>query len=110
MTDAFILTCHSALGEQEPAPLNLKKTVSDSICEFNKYRAPEAVARLLNHDGESFTIEFMGSFCETCCFHNYFDDVRIVLADEFGLRMEIAEVEEIPGGAIVKFILVIDST
>ena len=66
--------------------------------------------RLKNCDGKSFAIEFMGSFCETCCFYDYFDDFRIVLEDDFRMRTEIEDVEEIPGGAIVKFTLVTDST
>jgi hypothetical protein len=90
--------------------LGLEKALSDWIREFNDYRAPEVTASLKNCDRKSFAIEFRGSFCETCGFYDYFDDFRIVLEDEFGLRMEIAEVEEILGSANVKFTLVIDSS
>jgi len=84
--------------------------LSDGVREFNDHRAPEVRVRLKNCDGKSFAIEFMGSFCETCGFYDYFDDFRIVLEDDFRMRTEIEDVEEIPGGAIVKFTLVTDST
>lgn len=90
--------------------MSLEENLRDSIREFNEYRVPEVGARLLESDGESFEVEFKGSFCETCGFYDYFDDFRIVLEDEFGLRTEIAEVEEVTGSANVKFILVTDST
>lgn len=89
--------------------MSLEEPLRDGIREFNEYRVPEVEVRLLGSDGESFTVEFKGSFCETCGFYDYFDDFRIVLEDELGLRTEIAEVEEVPGGAIVKFILVVES-
>ena len=90
--------------------MGLEKALSDGVRDFNDYRAPKVTARLKSCDGKSFAIEFRGSFCETCGFYDYFDDLRIVLEDEFSLRTEIAEVEEVPGGANVRFTLVIDST
>lgn len=89
--------------------MSLEEPLRDGIREFNEYRVPEVEARLLGSDGESFTVEFKGSFCETCGFYDYFDDFRIVLEDELSLRTKIAKVEEVPGGAIVKFILVVES-
>jgi len=48
---------------------------------------------------------FTGTFCYTCGFYDYFDDLRYVLK-EFNLSTEILEVKEVDGGAIVKFKLI----
>jgi len=50
------------------------------------------------HEG-LLQVKFIGSFCHTCGFYDYFDDFIIVL-EELGL---IAKVREINGEAIVKF-------
>lgn len=76
-----------------------------AIEEFNKYRVPEAKARLISLDEKSFKIEFTGSFCLTCGFYDYFDDYKIFL-QEVGLETEIAEIEEIDEGSVVKFDIV----
>lgn len=52
--------------------------------------------------GQSFQIEFTGSFCYTCGYYDYFDDYRILL-EENGLTTHIADVVEIDAGAIVTF-------
>jgi hypothetical protein len=72
------------------------------IEEFNKYRAPEAVAKLVSVDSGSFKIEFTGPFCQACGFHDYFDDFRIFL-EEIGPQAEIMQIEETNSGAIVTF-------
>ena len=82
-----------------------KEKIVKAIGEFNKYRVPEAKARLISLDGQSFKIEFTGSFCLSCGFYDYFDDYKIFL-QEVGLETEIAEIEEIDEGAVVKFDIV----
>ena len=79
-----------------------KEKIVKAIDEFNKYRAPEAKARLISQGENSFKIEFKGSFCRTCGFYDYFDDYGILLQ---GTRIEtkIKEIEEIDEGAIVIF-------
>jgi len=79
-----------------------KEKIAKAIEEFNKYRAPEAKATLISLGKESFKIEFTGSFCLTCGFYDYFDDYRIFL-QEVGLESEVAGIEEIDEGAVVKF-------
>lgn len=78
--------------------------VNDAIEEYNRYRAPEAKAKLLRIDKESIKVEFTGSFCRTCGFYDYFDDLKIIL-EERGLKYRIASIEEIDEGAIVDFVL-----
>jgi len=72
------------------------------IEEYNKYRSPEVTAKLISLDKKFFKIEFIGSFCHTCGFYDYFDDLKILLED-FGLKTEIVEVLEKIEGAVVKF-------
>lgn len=79
--------------------------IGKAIEEFNKYRSPEANARLISRDVKSFIVEFTGPFCTTCGFYDYFDDLRIILEDS-KLKSEIKEIEETDEGAIVKFNLI----
>jgi len=79
-----------------------KERIAEAIREFNKYRVPEAEARLVSLDEQSFKIRFTGSFCSTCGFYDYFDDYKILL-QEVGLKIDITEVEEIDDGAVVRF-------
>lgn len=82
-----------------------EKNMGKAIEEFNRYRSPESTARLISRNGTSFTIEFTGSFCATCGFYDYFDDLRIIL-EKFRLKSQITEIEEIDEGAIIKLKIV----
>lgn len=84
--------------------MTIKEKIGKVIKEFNKYRAPEARAKLLSVSGKLLKIEFTGSFCRTCGFYDYFDDFKIFLG-EIGLKSKIAEIKEIDEGAVVKFII-----
>lgn len=76
--------------------------IENSIQEFNEYRSPEATAELISKKNKSFKIKFTGTFCKTCGFYDYFDDLRILLEDE-GLKTKIGKIKEIDNGAIVEF-------
>ncbi len=86
--------------------MKVKKTVNDAIEEYNKFRVPEVIAKLISIDTTSFHVEFTGSFCESCGFYDYFDDFSILLEDDFGLKTKIREIHEISEGAVVKFEIV----
>lgn len=79
-----------------------KEKVEKAIEEYNRYRVPEAKARLISFGEKSFEVEFTGPFCRTCGFSDYFDDFKILL-EEIGLETKIAEIKEISEGALVKF-------
>lgn len=79
-----------------------RKAIAEAMEEFNKYRSPEGNAKLLSASEESFEIEFTGSFCKTCGFHDYFEDFRLIL-EEKGLRTKTGEIKEIDQGARVEF-------
>lgn len=79
-----------------------KNKIEKTVAEFNKYRSPEATARLVSLKGNLLEVEFAGHFCRTCGFYDYFDDFKIIL-EEAGLKSEIDGIEEKEGGALVKF-------
>ncbi len=81
---------------------SIKETIEKAVKEFNKFRAPEAVAQLLSLNNKSFKIEFTGPFCQACGFYDYFDDFKIFL-EEIGSKADISQIKETKGGAIVTF-------
>lgn len=83
---------------------SFEKILKNTIEEYNKYRTPEVIARLISFDNANFRIEFSGHFCYTCGFYDYFDDFRFLL-EELKVKAEIKEIEEIDEGAVVTFTL-----
>lgn len=82
--------------------LSVKEKTQKAIEEFNKYRAPEATAKLISINERTLNIEFTGPFCRACGFNDYFDDL-VVFAEELDLKIRIAEINEMENGAMVKF-------
>ncbi|MEM0048934.1 MAG: hypothetical protein QW424_02090 [Candidatus Bathyarchaeia archaeon] len=87
---------------------DLKRIIEDAIFEYNRYRSPEAEARLLSISGNEVKIEFSGSICYTCGFYDYFEDYRVIL-EEMGLKTVISEIEEVDEKAMVKFSIIGES-
>jgi len=83
--------------------MKIEEVTARAVEEYNKYRSPEAEAEVLNIDGGEVLVVFKGSFCTTCGFHDYIDDYRILLEDEYGIESESKELMEIPGGARARF-------
>ncbi len=81
---------------------SFNEKIGKAVEEYNKYRSPEATARLVSWSEGSFVIKFTGPFCNTCGFYDYFDDL-IILLEDLRLKSRIVEIEEIDQGAIVKF-------
>ena len=52
----------------------LKNLVLCAIEVYNRYRCPEATAKLVEVEKDSFIIDFEGSFCMSCGVMDYFDD------------------------------------
>lgn len=76
--------------------------IEKTIEEYNKYRSPEATAKLTSMKEDTVTIEFTGTFCYTCGFYDYFEDYQFLL-EEKGVKNKIIEIDEIDNGAIVTF-------
>jgi superoxide reductase len=82
----------------------LKESVEEAIKDFNRYRSPEATAKLVKINKNKLKIRFSGAFCRTCGFYDYFDDLKIILEDK-GIKSKVSEIEEKEYGAIVSFTL-----
>ena len=72
----------------------LKARIVEAIEVYNRYRSPEATAKLLSIDKESVKVRFTGSYCLTCGVYDYFEDLTFEFQDHLGLRLEIVEVRE----------------
>jgi len=61
--------------------LDLARRIREAVEEYNRYRAPEAVARIVSFDGEKLVVRIEGSFCETCGINDWVEDLVYVLQD-----------------------------
>ena len=59
---------------QGMAGTNLKDVVLKAIEVYNRYRSPEATAKLVAVEKDGFVIDFEGSFCNSCGIRDYFED------------------------------------
>ena len=90
---------------RKPRDLDVfKKKVKEAIRDFNRYRSPEAKAKLLKLDKKEIVVDFTGTFCHTCGFYDYFDDLKIFL-EEKGIDTKISKIKEKENGAVVRFTL-----
>lgn len=58
----------------ETASAHLESLVLRTVEVYNMYRSPEATAKLVKIEKDSFTIEFEGPFCAGCGVVDYFED------------------------------------
>jgi hypothetical protein len=52
----------------------LKELVRKAVILYNRYRSPEAVAKLVQVSPQTVTITFSGSFCYSCGVLDYIED------------------------------------
>ncbi len=71
----------------------LKRITGKALKEYNRIRAPEAIARLIDTKDDLLYIEFSGSYCETCGLYDWIEDFKYVLED-LGVKAEIVDVVE----------------
>lgn len=69
--------------------------VCKAINRYNMYRSKEANARLISIEGGKITVEFTGSFCYSCGFYDWIDDLKYELMDELNRNVKITSIEEI---------------
>jgi len=73
----------------------LSKLVLRTMEVYNRYRSPEAQAKLLKLEKDGFTLEFGGSFCQSCGVQDYFEDFIYELERlSGGVKVEIGEIEQ----------------
>ncbi len=65
----------------------------EAVRDYNRYRAPEAVARIVTRRGDTVYVEFDGTYCETCGLYDWIDDLKYVLEGK-GLEADIVKLIE----------------
>lgn len=51
----------------------LEETVRKAVARYNRFRSPEAIAKIVRVSHESVTIAFSGTFCSSCSVLGYFE-------------------------------------
>jgi len=72
----------------------LSKLILRTVEVYNRYRSPEATAKLLKLEEDSVTIEFEGSFCQSCGVQDYFEDFVHELKGISSIEAGIQEIEQ----------------
>lgn len=52
----------------------LEETVRKTVLIFNRFRSPEATAKIVSVTPESVTVSFSGSFCYSCGVVDFLED------------------------------------
>jgi len=84
--------------------------ISASIHEYNRYRVNLVEAELKERDETGFTVFFDGSFCETCGYYDYYEDLQVLLEDEYGVNSRIIDIKHLEKGDLVRFKLFSDDS
>ena len=87
-----------------------QEKIDAAIQEYNKYRVNLVQAELRTLDEQGFTVFFDGSFCETCGYYDYYEDLQVLLEDEYGINSKIVEIKHLEKGDLVGFKLLPDDT
>jgi superoxide reductase len=85
---------------------DLKGTLDVALHEFNRIRTREVEVKVVEHFNGGFKVFFSGSFCHTCGYYEYFEDLLYLLLDDFGVKTEITDVSHMEEGDYVSFQLV----
>ena len=88
-------------------PSYLEK-INASILEYNRYRVNLVEAELKELDESSFVVFFDGSFCETCGYYDYYEDLQVLLEDDYGVNSRIIDIMHLEKGDLVRFKLFSD--
>jgi len=71
----------------------LKGSVLKAVETYNRYRSPEATAKLVKFEGNELVVDFGGTFCKGCGVYDYFEDFIYELKDMAGVQVEISSFE-----------------
>ena len=71
----------------------LLKLVNNALNEYNKYRYPEAKARILNFKDDELVVKIEGSYVITCGLYDWLEDLIYIL-EKFNINASIAKIEE----------------
>ncbi|MBS7657972.1 MAG: hypothetical protein QW476_03530 [Candidatus Bathyarchaeia archaeon] len=84
--------------------MDLKEIIEKAVEIYNRYRSPEATAKLVEILTNQFTIEFKGSFCQSCGVYDYFEDLIYEIKSSYpSLNIAIANIKESNGSFFVTY-------
>ncbi len=87
----------SVPGKKFRLSLNeLRLILKKAVEEYNRIRAPEAVAKISKVENDLIYVEFDGTYCETCGLYDWIEDFKYVLED-LGVDNELINVIEPEG-------------
>ncbi|MEM2929554.1 MAG: hypothetical protein QW797_01640 [Thermoproteota archaeon] len=78
----------------------LEEAVLKAVDEYNKYRSPEAKARLIKIREDGLIIDFEGTFCQTCGVYDYLEDFIYELQRFVDMSTEILNFKQYEPGKI----------
>lgn len=81
-------------SKEQSGQLNLKDYVLKAITEYNKYRRPEAEAKLIKVSRKELILDFEGTFCKTCGAYDYLEDFIYELQKFVDVKIKIASYKE----------------
>ncbi len=77
--------------------------INEILTEYNKFRSPEVTAKLIRFNDRKLILQFEGSFCNTCGFHDYFEDF---IYEMKRLRNVELRIEQIKENGFQKFVVI----
>ncbi|AFZ70356.1 hypothetical protein Calag_0599 [Caldisphaera lagunensis DSM 15908] len=66
--------------------------IRKAIVKYNRYRSPEAVARVIKREGNLVYVKIEGTYCETCGLYDWIEDLKYVF-EEYGLISDIIDIK-----------------
>lgn len=75
----------------------LRDALKEAIARYNEFRAPEAVAELVEMEGDVAKVKITGSFCKTCGAYDYMEDLLGYIDGE------VLDFVPIPAGFLVRY-------
>ncbi len=73
-----------------------RERIEEAISEFNRYHAPEAIARLIEVGEGELELEMSGPYCRSCCLYDWFGDFAQELEERAGVEVEFAGYKAVP--------------
>ncbi len=89
------MTKHTRITTKE-----LTKVVEKAEQLYNRYRAPESIAEILEITNDEIIVKFKGSFCETCGLYDWIEDMKYILKD-LGVNTEIVGIVNMDNDAYI---------
>lgn len=68
--------------------------IKRAIRIYNRYRSPEARARLVGASEDRVDVEVAGSFCETCGIYDWLEDL-VYVAQDLGFELELVDARQV---------------